>query len=106
VRVRFHSAEIHEENSTVATKRQITRMFDLPRRARWVRILHLVRVSASDHNAAILAANDIVALDTITSQVEADRGMCRPQRQAYCSWVPQGVAVIPEAKADDQWKPQ
>lgn len=66
-------------------------LFRLPRRARHVRLLYLLRSSEQEHNMAILAAPDVARLDRLTGMVRVDpAGSCRAP---WCSWVPAGVAV-------------
>jgi hypothetical protein len=73
---------VYEKDKVKAAERPIKRMFDLPRDAKFARILHLIRESKSDHNAAILVAEN---LDALTDQVQADGSTCRSERDRYCS---------------------
>jgi hypothetical protein len=66
-------------------------LFRLPRRARHVRLLYLLRSSEREHNMAILAAPHVAGLDRLTGMVRMDpAGSCQGP---WCSWVPVGVAV-------------
>lgn len=68
-------------------------LFQFPRRVRYIRLLYLLRVSTADHNMAILGSNDVDQLNELTKQVQSDSANCKALRRAYCSWVPQGIAV-------------
>ncbi len=69
-------------------------LFQFPRRVRYIRLLYLLRVSTADHNMAMLGSTDVDELNTLTKQVQSDPDKgCRNLRRAYCSWVPQGIAV-------------
>jgi hypothetical protein len=43
---------------------------------------------------AMLGSDDVDRLNALTKQVQGDpAGGCRNMRRAYCSWIPQGIAV-------------
>ncbi len=69
-------------------------LFHFPRQVRYIRLLYLLRVSTANHNMAMLGSNDVDRLNELTKQVQADPASgCRNMRRAYCTWVPQGIAV-------------
>jgi hypothetical protein len=97
VRVRFSSAEITKDDKTDPQPRSILPLFQSARRANYLRLIYLVRVSQADHNMAVVAARRLDNLDLITRQVEADPADgCKSNRDASCSWIPDGIAVRPE----------
>jgi hypothetical protein len=78
------------------TKEEMPRapLFQYPGRVRYIRLLYLVRVSESDHNMAILASDDVDQLNALTKRAQADPDNgCKNELRAYCTWVPQGIAV-------------
>lgn len=108
VRVRFSSAEDVRDGKPTRRREPLVKLFQLPRRARHVRLVYLLRGSQADHNMAILAAIDETNLDSITVATQTDPlNACRSSRLAACQWVPVGVAVRPEKRGgpNDQWKP-
>lgn len=102
VHVVFTSAEIHKQGQITLSHHTIRPMFQLPKRARWVRILHLLRASPADHNSAILAANRLAALDELTQQVQSNPSTCKVHQHVFCAWIPLGIAVIPESRSGDE----
>jgi hypothetical protein len=108
VRVVFDSAEIHKKEQLTRSRRPIEPLFQFAKSARCVRILHLSR-GTHDHNAAILGADSRETLEVLTRQVESDPAECRLGQDALCSWIPPGIAAIPEswksAAGHGQWEP-
>ncbi len=108
VRVVFHSAEVHKKELVTRSRQPIEPVFQFTQAARCVRILHLSR-GTHDHNAAILAANSLSALEVATREVESKPDACQQGPEVLCSWVPPGIAVIPEswrgADSQGQWEP-
>jgi hypothetical protein len=104
VRVVFRSAKRYEKGRAVSSRHTIRPLFRLPKSARWVRILHLIRYSPADHNSAILAADHLSLLETLTRQVKSDPSNCKSGQHTFCAWVPLGIAVIPESKKKVQGK--
>lgn len=99
VRVRFQSAEKVVDGKTAAQQKPMVQLFNIPRRARYVRLLYLVRSSQADHNMAVLAAADPARLAELTAEVRRDpRTKCRESDKGYCSWIPAGIAVRPEMR--------
>jgi hypothetical protein len=97
VDVVFTGAEVTKDGATTAESRSIARLFQLPRSARFVRLIYLIRVSDADHNMALAAADRIETLEALTRQVKADpAGGCKSRGRAYCSWIPEGIAVRAE----------
>ncbi len=109
VGIKFKSAEVHEQGQVTPSRRPILLLFRLPRRMRWVRILHLIRSSQADHDAAILAATRKDLLNALTQQVQSRPSNCAITRNTYCYWVPLGIAVRPEYRGavagKQQWIP-
>jgi hypothetical protein len=97
VLVEFSSAEATREGKTEPQLRPLVRLFQIPRRAKYVRLVYLRRVSQSDHDMGVVAAMRMDALDLLTKQLEASPAdACKPGRQTFCAWVPAGIAVRPE----------
>jgi hypothetical protein len=77
-------------------------LFAFPDSFGYVRLLFLTRVSENQHDAAVLAASTLAALDVLTPKVESSPlGNCSAQPEGLCSWIPEGIAVQPE-KRDPQ----
>jgi len=100
--IAFQSATVTIEGASSARSQPVQPLFRLPSRARSVRLLHLLRGSTADHDAAILAARDIVELDRLTTLVQADPSACRDYRDSACQWIPAGIAARPERSVSEQ----
>lgn len=98
VRVTFRSAVINNGGKKAAQPRPVFPMFKLPGDDKFLRILHLGWGSSGDHDAAILAASNPNILDVLARNVALDHSACIIGRDSFCSWVPAGIAVIPEHK--------
>lgn len=105
----FRSAEIHKSGKITLSRHTIKPLFRLPKEARYVRILHWIGYAPVSHGAAILAADNLASLDALTQRVQLSKAACRIGRNALCMWVPQGIAVVPEAQrivgAKMRWAP-
>jgi hypothetical protein len=98
VRVKFSSAEITRDGKTLPQSQPIVPLFQLARRINFLRLIYLIRISQADHNMAVVVASRREALDALTRQVQADPiDGCKVSRDASCSWIPEGIAVRPEA---------
>jgi hypothetical protein len=98
VRVRFSSAEVTKDGKTESQSQSIVSLFRSPRSARFIRLIYLIRVSQADHNMAVAAANEPDALDALTRQVQTSPSNgCNIGKRTFCSWIPEGIAVRPEA---------
>ena len=97
VRIRFVSAEVTQEGETLRQPRPKVRLFQLPRRARFVRLIWLIRVSQADHDMAVVAADNMADLDLLTRKVRTNpAAACQSGDHSFCSWIPSGIAVRPE----------
>jgi hypothetical protein len=98
VRVEFSSAEVTRDGKTESQLQPIAPLFQLERRPNYLRLIYLIRVSQADHNMAVATASRMDALEAITRAVEANPAEgCKVQRDASCWWIPDGIAVRPEA---------
>jgi hypothetical protein len=94
VEVGLTSVETTKGSQTTAEIKPRVPLFQFPRRVRYIRMLYLIRVSGADHNMAVLGSDEVDRLNMLTTQVQDDPvGGCRNVRRAYCSWIPQGIAV-------------
>src|SRR4051812_29493077 len=66
VRLRFDHADVRQGEKTHKTRTTKLPLFEAVTTERYVRIVFLVRESNSDHDMAVVAANDPVELDKIT----------------------------------------
>ncbi|MCU1274358.1 MAG: hypothetical protein JWO48_1789 [Bryobacterales bacterium] len=110
LRVEFSSAEISQDGKTALHPQPVAHLFQLPRNARYVRLIYLLRASKADHDMAVVGATEMDALDVLTHQVQADPSSgCRSDSRSFCSWIPAGIAVRPEVQTDvdgvNQWVP-
>lgn len=109
VAVAFQSATAIIDGVSTPKSRPILTLFQLPAWAGRVRILHLLRKSEADHDAAILAAEDAGELDRLTALVESNPSACRDYPGSVCQWIPAGIAVRPERRLADrereEWVP-
>ena len=105
VRLVLSTVEVRHDGQSTPSKVPVNPLLGMVRSMKWIRILHLVRVSRADHNAAILAARSLDGLEALTRQVQADPSSCELARESACRWVPAGIAVIPEQQVGDRWTP-
>jgi hypothetical protein len=108
VRIEFISAEETKDGVTTAEAHPRIQLFGLPRRAKYVRLLYLTRVSRSDHDMAVVAASRQELLAQVTAQVQSDSRACHNDDGTFCSWIPAGIAVRPEKRAagdNGSWAP-
>lgn len=98
VKVVFRSAVIHQGTKKMDRPHPIVPLFRLPRKDSFVRILHLAWGNYGDHDAAVLAANRRSLLDAFTKKVQYRPTVCGNAQSVYCSWIPPGVAVVPQRR--------
>ncbi len=105
----FQSATATIGGASSAHSRPVEPLFRLPSWAQSVRLLHLLRGSPADHDAAILAGRNVSELDRLTALVQADPSACRDYRNSTCRWIPAGIAARPERRVmerdAEQWLP-
>lgn len=107
VRIEFVSAEVTKDGESVGQPRPREMLFRLPRSARFVRLVYLRRSSEADHDMAVVAANEMDALDTHTRDVQTNpTTACEKRTVSFCTWVPVGIAVRPEAQTTDDGVPR
>lgn len=109
IRIEFESAEQNINGTITPEAVPHLRLFNLASSAKYVRLLYLRRESKTDHDMAVLAADKEQMLADLTERVESDPHNCTDERQAYCSWIPLGIAVRPEhlagANGNESWAP-
>ncbi|MGH9647329.1 MAG: hypothetical protein ACRD4E_10975 [Bryobacteraceae bacterium] len=102
VRIDFTAAEATRNGVTAPQTKSIAPLFNLPRGARYVRLVYLIRASQVDHDMGVVAARDMARLNALTLRAQGDPGSAchdsRDSRDGFCSWVPQGIAVSPEVE--------
>jgi hypothetical protein len=97
VKIRFDFAEAVKNGNTAPQRQPLLSLFQVPRSAKFVRLIYGLRVSKSDHDMAVVAANRIDSLELITRQMRADpTRACETTGESICSWIPTGIAVRPE----------
>ena len=97
VRVEFNSAEVTKEGKTQPQPQSIAPLFQVARRANYLRLIYLIRISQADHNMAVIAARKIDALNSLTRQVQTNPADgCKVDQGASCVWIPEGIAVRAE----------
>ena len=95
--VQFVSAETTRGGHTTPQPQPVAHLFQLPRGIRHVRLIYLLRVSQADHDMAVAAAKDMDALQALTRRIEANPADgCRSGPDAFCAWIPAGIAVVPQ----------
>lgn len=98
VHVVFVSAVFNKRGKKISARHPILPLFRLPPNDRFVRILHLAWANHGSHDAAILAVNRRDLLDPFSNKVALHPSSCVASPEVFCSWIPAGVAVIPERK--------
>lgn len=96
LRLQLTSTEVTREGRTVQNQQPSALPFHLPTRARYIRLIYLIRGSQSDHNMAVAASNSFAALEDFTSRLRQSPELCVTGRTIFCTWVPSGVAVRPD----------
>ena len=97
VSIEFMSSTLTLGGKETQKPRPVLQLFQMPKTARFVRLVFLTRVSDADHNQAILAAAELADLDRMTEEVESDPvTTCQSRESRYCEWVPEGIAVRAE----------
>jgi hypothetical protein len=97
VRVEFNSAEVTQQGKTQPQPESIAPLFQVARRANYLRLIYLIRITQADHNMAVVAARNIDALDSLTRQVQTNPADgCKVNQRASCVWIPEGIAVRAE----------
>jgi hypothetical protein len=71
------------------------------------RLIYLTRLSESDHNMAVVATLNAPALESLTRRIgESPEQACISTADAFCAWVPAGVAVVAERMTTaGTWEP-
>jgi hypothetical protein len=98
LRVIFQSAEIKQGGKTMSAEHPTLQLFPLPPYTRCVRILHLTRADRGDYDSAILASDSLDRLRGFSENVERRPAACHQSADVFCSWIPLGIAVIPERR--------
>jgi hypothetical protein len=97
VRIALREVTVQRGGEVVRTAKPAAWRLRTPKRLRRVRLLYTLHASAADHNMALLAARDEARMEALTRRVEAEpEAQCRSAREAFCVWIPAGVAVRPE----------
>jgi hypothetical protein len=110
VRLEFTSAEVTKEGEKTLQSHPQVQLFRLPRKAKFVRLFYLKRLSQADHNMAVVASNKMDVLEMCTSDIQRNPAdACDGKRDCFCTWVPPGIAVRPEVPTDgdgvESWAP-
>lgn len=103
--VQFISGEVTRDGQTTPVVQPIAHLFELPRGVRHMRLLYLVRASQADHDMAFAGARETQALEALTRRVEMAPAECHDGQHAFCSWIPAGIAVVPERRSSEGWVP-
>src|SRR5579864_3628442 len=106
--IEFLSATITKDGATTPQPRPLVHLFDLPEGVRFVRLVYLTRSSQADHDMAVVASEQRVPLDAVTSEMQANpAASCSTRRGVFCAWVPAGIAVRAELRTpgSSEWTP-
>jgi hypothetical protein len=96
VRIAFSTAQDTKNGVTAPQSQPRLLLFQLPDRAHYVRLVYLARVSRADHDMAVVAATNKALLDSVTADIQAHPGACVNGERTFCSWIPAGIAILPE----------
>lgn len=97
-RIEFQSAVVTKDDKPFPEKTSLVKLFDLPSARTHFRLIYLQRISATDHDMAVLGANLPEQLDAETRLVQADPKACHGGVQVTCEWIPAGIAVNAEKR--------
>jgi hypothetical protein len=108
VAIRFVSAELVAAGKSIPEPEPRLHIFRLPPDTRVVRLAYFTRLSNADHDMAIISGPDEASVVKLSRKIHASGG-CADSERASCSWVPPGVAVVPENWTDENgaghWAP-
>ena len=93
------SATMIKDGTEAQEQRPIAPIPALPGYVRFVRLLYVTRVSRADHAMAVIASQQKDALELLTRQVSEEPNACKSSKRLYCSWIPDGISVVPERYA-------
>lgn len=106
VRIEFIKAEVWEKGKFHSRSQTLLPLFI--KNMGQIRLVFFIRASQADHNMAVVTASDPGTLEASTKAVISE-AVCQSASGSVCSWVPGGVAVIPEeeqvVKGKKQWVP-
>jgi hypothetical protein len=97
IRVQFRNAEVTENGKMRVQHKAALPLIAEFERFRHVRMVLLQRVSAVDHDQALVGANDPGVLEQLTRDVQNHAG-CGAQNGGLCRWVPVGISVQPVSR--------
>jgi hypothetical protein len=110
VRVRFMYCEVTKNGQTMRQEKPcLPPLLAIPARMRFVRLLYLARLTEVEHDMALLAANSMNGLNTLTADIRNQPDACTRAGDRLCFWTPAGVAVVPEMRTNaagaELWRP-
>jgi hypothetical protein len=110
VRLKLANAEDVIDGKESARTQPRLQMLNLPPAVKYIRLVHLIRQSGSDHNMVIVGAANQNTLALLTASVLSNGSqMCNSSDEMTCIPVPQGIAIVPEKKTQvngrAQWRP-
>jgi hypothetical protein len=111
VRIEFASSVATKNGQAAPQSRPSLVLFELPPSAKFVRLLYSLQRGReqSDHGMAILAADEMSALEAHTLDLQKGRSRCESDEHKFCYWIPTGIAVVPEVRKKgsgaDFWEP-
>jgi len=111
VRIEFVYGEVRKNDQTISQSRPGTVLFQVPPNLKFLRLVYSVQMARgeSDHGMAFLAADEMSTLETSTRELQINPNSCNKDEHTYCSWIPPGVAVVPEVRTKgiraDTWDP-
>lgn len=111
VRIEFTSSAVTKNGQTFVQPSPKVLLFQVPLSLRFVRLLYAVqgdRVNNSRHEMALMAADEEAVLEANTTALQRDWRNCTTDEHKLCSWIPAGIAVLPEehvtGEKDDSWR--
>jgi hypothetical protein len=111
VRIEFVYGEVRKNGQTNSQSRPGTVLFQVPPNLKFLRLVYSVQTGRGelDHGMAFLAADEMSSLETSTRKLQINPNNCNNDEHTYCSWIPAGVAVVPEVRTKgikaDTWDP-
>jgi hypothetical protein len=111
VRIEFVYGEVSKNDQTIPQSRPGGVFFQPPPNLKFLRLVYSVQTGRgeSDHGMAFLAADEMSTLETSTRKLQINPNSCNNDEHNYCSWIPAGVAVVPQVRTKgigaDTWDP-
>ena len=106
IRMAMLPATLTKAGVTAPDPQTPTPVVQLPKSARYARLVYLIRETRAEHDMALVSSTSHDMLEDFSRRVQKDPVECRDTRGTFCSWIPKGVAVRAEKQNErSEWVP-